>query len=110
MGWRPPARDENGGGRRSLWCRGVRRRACSGRSVALSMTWELRYPDLCFEHAEQTLDRQAPLRGVKGQRAGGQVVTELELVVERCAGIDVHQAQLRVCVRLPGDGRRRVEE
>src|SRR3954469_24025233 len=63
MGWRPPARDENGGGRRSLWCRGVRRRACSGRSVALSMTWELRYPDLCLEHAEQTLDRQAPLRG-----------------------------------------------
>jgi transposase len=38
-------------------------------------------------------------------------VTELELVVERCAGIDVHQAQLRVCVRLPGEGRRsRVEE
>jgi hypothetical protein len=32
-------------------------------SVALSMTWELRYPDLCFEHAEQTLDPQAPLRG-----------------------------------------------
>ena len=24
-------------------------------SVALSMTWELRYPDLCLEHAEQTL-------------------------------------------------------
>src|SRR3954464_6580157 len=44
--------------------RGVRRRACSGRSVALSMTWELRYPDLCFEHAEQTLDPQAPLHGV----------------------------------------------
>ena len=32
-------------------------------SVALSMTLELRYPDLCFEHAEQTLDQQAPLRG-----------------------------------------------
>lgn len=38
-------------------------------------------------------------------------MTDLELVVERCAGIDVHQAQLRVCVRLPGEGRRnRVEE
>ena len=48
-----------GGGRR-----GVRRRACSGRSVALSMTWELRYPDLCLDHAEQTLDPQAPLRGM----------------------------------------------
>jgi len=29
-------------------CRGVRRRVCSGRSVVLSMTWELRYPDLCL--------------------------------------------------------------
>src|SRR3954453_19430628 len=38
-------------------------------------------------------------------------MADLELVVERCAGIDVHQAQLRVCVRLPGEGRRkRVEE
>jgi transposase len=37
-------------------------------------------------------------------------VSELELVVERCAGIDVHQAQLRVCVRLPGEGPKRVEE
>ncbi len=37
-------------------------------------------------------------------------MADLELVVERCAGIDVHQAQLRVCMRLPGDGRRRVEE
>lgn len=37
---------------------------------------------------------------------------EMELVVERCAGIDVHQAQLRVCVRVPSEKRRgsRVEE
>jgi len=34
-------------------------------------------------------------------------VAELELVVERCAGIDVHQAQLRVCVRVPGERRGR---
>src|SRR5205807_2552289 len=46
------------------------------------------------------------------QRRRGGVVGELELVVERCAGIDVHQAQLRVCVRRRGEGRRRsrVEE
>jgi transposase len=31
----------------------------------------------------------------------------MELVVERCAGIDVHQAQLRVCSRRPAEGRRR---
>jgi hypothetical protein len=34
------------------------------------MTWELRYPDLCFEHAEQTLDRQAPLRGGRVSEEG----------------------------------------
>ena len=35
------------------------------------------------------------------------MVAGLELVVERCAGIDVHQAQLRVCVRVPGARRGR---
>src|SRR4051794_31493546 len=36
----------------------------------------------------------------------------MEVLVERCAGIDVHQAQLRVCVRTPAAGgkRKRVEE
>jgi transposase len=36
----------------------------------------------------------------------------MELVVERCAGIDVHQAQLRVCVRVPDPSApdKRVEE
>ena len=36
----------------------------------------------------------------------------MELIVERCAGIDVHQAQLRVCVRVPDEQgkRKRVEE
>jgi transposase len=36
----------------------------------------------------------------------------MELIVERCAGIDVHQARVRVCVRTPAaDGKRkRVEE
>lgn len=37
-------------------------------------------------------------------------MSELELVIERGAGIDVHQAQLRVCVRLPGVRGNRVEE
>jgi len=34
----------------------------------------------------------------------------VEVVVEHCAGIDVHQAQLTVCVRRPGAGRGRVQE
>jgi hypothetical protein len=78
--------------------------------VALSMTRELRYPDLCFEHAEQTLDLQAPLRGalvVVGRR---ERVIRVEMIVERCAGIDVHQAEATVCVRVPGADGERVEE
>jgi len=34
----------------------------------------------------------------------------MEMVVERCAGIDVHQAELTVCVRTPGGDGQRVEE
>jgi transposase len=34
----------------------------------------------------------------------------MEMIVERCAGIDVHQATLRVCVRVPGAKGKRVEE
>jgi transposase len=34
----------------------------------------------------------------------------VEVVVERCAGIDVHQAQVTICMRMPGDGRGRREE
>ena len=36
----------------------------------------------------------------------------MEVLVERCAGIDVHQAQVRVCVRTPAAGgkRKRIEE
>ena len=36
----------------------------------------------------------------------------MEVLVERCAGVDVHQARVRVCVRTPAaDGKRkRVEE
>lgn len=30
----------------------------------------------------------------------------MEVMVERCAGIDVHQKTVVVCVRLPGDGKR----
>jgi transposase len=34
----------------------------------------------------------------------------MEVMVERCAGVDVHQAQLTVCVRRPGPGGKRIEE
>ena len=34
----------------------------------------------------------------------------MDVVVERCAGVDVHQAQVTVCVRAPGAGEGRVEE
>jgi len=34
----------------------------------------------------------------------------MDVIVERCAGIDVHQAQLTVCVRMPGADGKRLEE
>ena len=34
----------------------------------------------------------------------------MNVSAECCAGIDVHQAQLRVCVRIPGAKGKRVEE
>ncbi len=82
---------------------------CSGRRlVALSMTWERFGTPFCaFEAVEQTLDFPAPRRDALVVDARGGVV---EVVVERCAGIDVHQAQLTVCVRQPGSGRRRQQE
>jgi transposase len=37
-------------------------------------------------------------------------VVAVELVVERCAGVDVGKAEILVCVRTPGRGRRRRQE
>jgi len=34
----------------------------------------------------------------------------MEVVVERCAGIDVHKDMVAVCVRVPGPGGERVAE
>jgi len=70
----------------------------------------LRYPDLCHEHAEQTLDFRAPLRGVSAFFEWKEF--GMDVIVERCAGIDVHQAQLTVCVcaRVPGVDGMRVEQ
>ena len=33
----------------------------------------------------------------------------MDVIVERPAALDVHNASVMACVRLPGDGRRRVE-
>jgi len=33
----------------------------------------------------------------------------VETIVERCAGLDVHKAQVTACVRVPGPGRTFVE-
>jgi hypothetical protein len=74
------------------------------------MTRELRYPDLCLEqHAEQTLDSKLPSTANRVLERR-ELAMAMELIVERCAGIDVHQAQLRVCVRVPGAKGKRVEE
>jgi transposase len=34
----------------------------------------------------------------------------MDIVVERCAGLDVHKDTVVACVRSPGEGRRRREE
>jgi hypothetical protein len=33
----------------------------------------------------------------------------MDVIVERPAGLDVHNASVMACVRVPGEGRRRVE-
>jgi len=34
----------------------------------------------------------------------------MEVVVERCAGLDVHQRTVMACVRSPGEGNKREEK
>jgi transposase len=34
----------------------------------------------------------------------------MEVIVERCAGLDVHKETVMACVRRPGSGTRRVQE
>src|SRR5215216_2817769 len=67
--------------------------------------------DCCPEHATQRLlsgaaARVVPRRGFSGDPGG--VVVGVEILTERCGGLDIGKADLKACVRVPGErGRRR---
>src|SRR4051794_27210691 len=58
----------------------------------------------CFEHACQTLLPVGPCRATPGLCWGG---AGMDVVYERCAGIDISKTDVKVCIRTPGPGRRR---
>src|SRR5579859_5140966 len=60
--------------------------------------------DCCFEHEYQILDqRQAPWAAFTNGR------WFVEVLVERCAALDVHKDMVTVCVRQPGPKVRKQE-
>jgi hypothetical protein len=70
------------------------------RESGQNLTWELPAPRIvAFEHAEQTRDRDAPPGGGDTGSGGGG---GMELVIERCGGLDVHKKTVAACVRVPG--------
>src|SRR6188472_3107873 len=64
--------------------------------------------DCCFERVGQTHPREAP----SGRRVNGRLGREhaMDVVVERCAGLDVHRDDVVATVRVPGEGRRRWDQ
>src|SRR5512139_2207190 len=59
-------------------------------------------PPCCHEHAKQTL--------YLARSSGGRRTEDaMDVIVERCAGLDVHKATVTVCVRYPGPGRERAQ-
>ena len=68
------------------------------------------HPGCCFEHVPQTHQFKAPVGGT--ERVGdepGKGVVVMEVLVDRVAGLDVHKKTVTACVRVPGEGRSRVE-
>jgi hypothetical protein len=65
-------------------------------------------PDCCWEHATSTLDDEAPAGGMACSRRTRR--SEVDRFIERCAGLEVHKASVKACVRVPdGHGGRRSE-
>ena len=58
----------------------------------------------CFEHVLQIPSDEVPPGGSSTNREGRM---RMDIVVERCAGLDVHKDTVVACVRVPGPGRRR---
>src|SRR5947199_6240856 len=86
--------------RRRLFC-GVREPVFQ-RDAGASGTW-----NCCCEHGRQTPLREAPPGGpCQSRREGGA----MDVLVERCAGLDVHKDTVVACVRTPGPEGRRTQE
>src|SRR2546421_814845 len=70
--------------------------------------WSLQGPWIvaASTHVRFLLSRQAP-RAVPRNRVRGGA---MEVIVERCAGLDVHKDTVMACVRRPGKGRTRSQE
>src|SRR4030095_11802184 len=62
-------------------------------------------PHCCFEHGEQSREREAPPD--HGTPYGGG--DTMDRLIARCAGLDVHKKTVAACVRLPGPGNKRVQ-
>jgi transposase len=59
--------------------------------------------DWCREHVTQRLlPAGAATRPAADLVGGGKGVLGMEVVIERCAGLDVGKADLKACVRVPG--------
>src|SRR5215203_5669649 len=73
---------------------------CTGAvSPLISGTWEPRgIPDCCCEHGPQTLRDGAPWAAL-ALEGGGRV----DRLIERVAGLDVHKASVKACVRVPAE-------
>ena len=67
-------------------------------------------PDCCSEHVTQRLSPVRPPGPSLWVTGWIGAVIRVEILVERCAGIDIGKADLKACVRVPDPrGRRRQE-
>jgi hypothetical protein len=101
--WRPPATDVNvpviGPTSPLSWCREPADKSDVGASGT---------PHCCHEHETQIPLGEAPPDG--NDRCRGRRGKQVDTLVERCAGLDVHKDSVTACVRVPdGHGGRQVE-
>jgi hypothetical protein len=62
--------------------------------------------DCCFEHVSQIL---CDARGPWAATSSAARRWALEVIVDRCAALDVHEDTVMACVRKPSGGRRRAQ-
>src|SRR5919204_5976606 len=97
--------------RRMKMCRssGRRRRSLGAAGPLIPLTWEPRAPRTVATSTRLRFPRWRLLRmATTGCRGGGG--EQVDTLVARCAGLDVHKDSVTACVRVPdGHGGRRVE-